>query len=65
MAVDHITFITEDDKGRIWIGTLEGGLNVYDPATQKVSYYGSGTKSKEKWKTIFGRLIKQGIIHFG
>src|SRR4030095_14825744 len=33
-VVDHITFITEDIKGRIWIGTLEGGINVYAPSTQ-------------------------------
>ena len=26
LAADHITFITEDNKGRIWIGTLQGGL---------------------------------------
>ena len=47
-VADHITFITEDNKGRIWIGTLEGGINVYDPSTQKVSYYGADKNSKEK-----------------
>src|SRR4051812_41820617 len=35
-AVDHITFITEDNNGRVWIGTFEGGINVYDPSTRKV-----------------------------
>jgi signal transduction histidine kinase/ligand-binding sensor domain-containing protein len=47
-AVDHITFITEDNKSRIWIGTFEGGINVYNPSTQKVSYYGTDKNSKEK-----------------
>jgi signal transduction histidine kinase/ligand-binding sensor domain-containing protein len=47
-AVDHITFINEDNKGRIWIGTFQGGINVYNPLTQKVSYYGADEKSKEK-----------------
>jgi signal transduction histidine kinase/ligand-binding sensor domain-containing protein len=47
-VADHITFIFEDHKGRVWIGTMEGGINVYDPSTQKVSYYGSGKNSKEK-----------------
>ncbi|HEY6976760.1 MAG TPA: two-component regulator propeller domain-containing protein [Chitinophagaceae bacterium] len=47
-AEDYITFITEDGKGRIWIGTFEGGINVYDPFTQKTYYYGAGTNSKEK-----------------
>jgi signal transduction histidine kinase/ligand-binding sensor domain-containing protein len=47
-GVDHITFITEDVKKRIWIGTLAGGINVYDPITQKVTYYGSEQSSGEK-----------------
>jgi ligand-binding sensor domain-containing protein len=47
-VVDHITFITEDAKRRIWVGTFEGGINVYDPSTGKVSYYGADNNSKEK-----------------
>jgi len=47
-VADHITFILEDHKGRIWVGTMEGGINVYDPSTQKASYYGSAKNSKEK-----------------
>jgi signal transduction histidine kinase len=46
-SVDHITFITEDNKRRIWIGTFGGGINVYDPSTQKVFYYGTDKNSKE------------------
>ena len=38
---DLITFIREDAAGAIWIGTTSGGLNRYDPATSKVSYYAS------------------------
>ena len=47
-ATDHISSITEDAKGRLWIITFQGGINVYDPVTQKVSYYGTGPNSKEK-----------------
>jgi ligand-binding sensor domain-containing protein/signal transduction histidine kinase len=36
---DHITFINEDATGAIWIGTLESGLNRYDPQTQKIKYF--------------------------
>jgi ligand-binding sensor domain-containing protein/signal transduction histidine kinase len=45
---DHITFITEDVKGRLWIGTHNGGINVYDPVTKKSSWYGLGKNSREK-----------------
>jgi signal transduction histidine kinase/ligand-binding sensor domain-containing protein len=36
---DHITFITEDSKGAIWIGTMEAGIVRYDPAKKKINYY--------------------------
>ena len=41
----HITFITEDAAGAIWIGTLDAGLNYYDPKTQKVKHYASDKDS--------------------
>jgi ligand-binding sensor domain-containing protein/two-component sensor histidine kinase len=47
-ADDNITFIIEDNAGRIWIGTLEDGINVYDSKTQKIVWYGNGPNSKEK-----------------
>ncbi|MDF2432809.1 MAG: hypothetical protein JWP44_2440 [Mucilaginibacter sp.] len=47
-ADDHITFLEEDVFGKIWIGTLEGGINVYDPVTHKTNWYGADKKSKEK-----------------
>ena len=67
-ADDHITFITEDIKGRLWIGTFAGGINVYDPATKLSSYYGSGKNSKEKlpensfWAAC---KTKDGLIWIG
>ena len=45
---DYITFIKEDPKGNIWIGTLNNGINVYDPLTRKTTYYGLSENSKEK-----------------
>jgi ligand-binding sensor domain-containing protein/signal transduction histidine kinase len=45
--IDHITFINEDLKGNIWIGTLEGGINEYDPQNHKVVHYGKETSSKQ------------------
>jgi signal transduction histidine kinase/streptogramin lyase len=37
-ADDHITFITEDVTGSIWIGTFGNGINRYDPITKKVTH---------------------------
>ena len=36
---DYITFITEDVKGFIWIGTFGAGISRYDPATKKMTRY--------------------------
>lgn len=40
--MDHITFITEDMTGAIWIGTYAAGMNRYDPVTKKIIHYQSG-----------------------
>ncbi len=45
---DHITYINEDNNGRIWIVTMEGGINVYDPSTKKLEHYGTDNSSREK-----------------
>ena len=37
---DHITFIHEDGKGKIWIGTFLEGINEYDPQTKKITHHG-------------------------
>jgi len=36
---DHITFITEDARKAIWIGTFENGVTRYDPANKKLTHY--------------------------
>ncbi|HEX7847212.1 MAG TPA: two-component regulator propeller domain-containing protein, partial [Chitinophagaceae bacterium] len=36
---DHITFITEDISGAIWIGTAESGLNHYDPVRKRITHF--------------------------
>ena len=38
-ADDNITFITEDLKNNIWIGTFGNGLSCYDPSTKKITRY--------------------------
>ena len=34
----YITDIDFDSKGHLWIGTHEGGINVYDPIKKEFSY---------------------------
>ncbi|MFN2396332.1 MAG: two-component regulator propeller domain-containing protein [Bacteroidales bacterium] len=42
---DHITFIIEDLTGAIWIGTLDAGLNCYNPETKKITHFESENNS--------------------
>ncbi len=35
----HISFISEDRAGAIWIGTIAAGINRYDPVTKKITHY--------------------------
>lgn len=34
----YITDLEFDSKGQLWIGTHEGGINIYDPAKKEFSY---------------------------
>lgn len=34
----YITDLEFDSRGRVWIGTHEGGINIYDPARMEFSY---------------------------
>jgi signal transduction histidine kinase/ligand-binding sensor domain-containing protein len=37
--MDHITFIREDAKGSVWIGSSMNGINRYDPVTKKITHF--------------------------
>ena len=41
-AFDHITFITEDVTGGIWIGTAESGINYYNTKNGGITHFESG-----------------------
>ena len=58
---DHITFITEDGKGAIWIGTFSQGILHYDPLTKTMSHFSSsenntsGFKDDSGWCSLVSR----------
>jgi ligand-binding sensor domain-containing protein/signal transduction histidine kinase len=39
LSSDQITTILKDSRGMLWVGTLDGGANVYDPVTRSFSAY--------------------------
>lgn len=67
-APDHVTFINEDPAGRIWIGTLDGGINVYNPDTKKTTWYGETQGSKQHLATNMywcSYRTRDGILWIG
>jgi len=47
----HITFITEDILGKIWIGTYSEGIVCYDPETKKINHFDIEDKKRPKGYT--------------
>jgi ligand-binding sensor domain-containing protein len=62
---DHITFITEDALGYIWIGTFGNGINRYDTATKKITHFGANAENSGGFKDISSWWInasKDGLL---
>ncbi|MDN3204114.1 hybrid sensor histidine kinase/response regulator transcription factor [Algoriphagus sediminis] len=58
-AVDHISFISEDAEGGIWIGTYAGGINRYDPKSKEIEFFGTtGKGSRYMENNGFWTLLK-------
>ena len=45
---DIVTFVSEDVKGRLWIGSGTGGINMYDPLLKKTTHFGNVSNDKAK-----------------
>ncbi|MDX2047631.1 MAG: two-component regulator propeller domain-containing protein [Chitinophagaceae bacterium] len=63
---DLITFIGEDAAGAMWIGTISGGLNRYDPVTKKMHHYISlkenATDKSQITFLSWGFISKDGVL---
>ena len=62
---DHITFITEDAGGTIWIGTLSNGINRYDTGTKKITHFGNNADGSGSFRDNSGwwaNASKDGLI---
>ena len=60
---DHITFITEDQAGAIWIGTAAGGVSRYDAQTKRIKHYDNDTLSGFNDNSPFGAFIsRDGLL---
>jgi ligand-binding sensor domain-containing protein len=47
---DHITFITEDALGYLWIGTFGNGINRYDTLAKTVTHFGGNADRSGSFK---------------
>ncbi len=62
---DPILFITEDPQGGIWISTLLGGINRYDPNTNKVDLYGKSSAADFDANKVLSLDPKKRLDDFG
>ncbi|KIC92676.1 ligand-binding sensor domain-containing protein, partial [Flavihumibacter solisilvae] len=61
--IDHITFITEDGTGCIWIGTFESGVSRYDPEKKSITRFGNSLQFADNtgWWAYTSR---EGVLWF-
>jgi signal transduction histidine kinase/ligand-binding sensor domain-containing protein/DNA-binding response OmpR family regulator len=59
-------FIEEDPEGRIWIGAYAGGVNCYDPATDRVTHFESGEAGGLPDNFLLSALrSREGVLWMG
>lgn len=51
---DGIQGIYEDKQGLVWVGTSEGGVNIYDPAKEIFTFYDRHTKPALSSNSVWG-----------
>ncbi len=53
ISAGEVSAIKQDSLGNIWLATQGGGLNKYDPASGKISYFQADEKSSHSIKSNF------------
>jgi signal transduction histidine kinase/ligand-binding sensor domain-containing protein len=53
-SYEHITFLTEDAEGQIWIGTSSSGVNRFDPVTKTIKHFGNDPDVRGMFKDNSG-----------
>ena len=67
-AMDHIRFILDDKYGRIWIGTMNNGINLYDPNNRSMIHLNAERSDKyglpinDFWSAL---RTADGLLWFG
>jgi ligand-binding sensor domain-containing protein len=67
-ATDHITFITEDATGKLWIGTLENGALSYDYTTKKTErypFFKNSFNDEDDVNATWATSTKDGVFWIG
>lgn len=44
---DYTSFVAEDSKGRLWIGSSSGGINMFDPKLNRTNHFGLVSNDKK------------------
>ncbi|MCD4771823.1 MAG: hypothetical protein K8R41_00400 [Bacteroidales bacterium] len=67
LSSNRIKSVFADDNGCIWVGTISGGLNKYNPVSNKFTRYYFQTSLKELYGNIINSIAKDtnGILWIG
>lgn len=68
LASNYVTTIIRDKDGLIWIGTLAGGLNKYDPKTKKIEVFKTNPDNPKSISNNYINIIfedSEGYIWIG
>ena len=61
ISVDNVNYLAEDNKGKIWIASNNGGLNCFDPLTENFeSFLPVQRDSFNEWREVLTHIYVDG-----